>query len=129
MSASPPHPVILTVPLAALASVNRRLVPVRGQLRLSPTYREALVEARLCVAKQWRGLPWAMPAALTIRIYWPDRRRRDESNYVKLLEDALMPRALVDDAQLVETRVIRAGVDARRPRAELELVPLLAAAA
>lgn len=129
MSAAAPHPVVLTIPLAAMVSVNRRLVPVRGQLRLSPKYRQALVEARLCVAKQWRGLPWRLPAALTIRIYWPDRQRRDESNYVKLLEDALMPRALVDDAQLVETRVIRAGVDAARPRAELELVPLMQEAA
>jgi Holliday junction resolvase RusA-like endonuclease len=121
-----PYPVILTVPLAAMQSVNRRLIPMRGRLRLSPAYRQALVEARLLVARQWRGPAWTCPVALTIRFYWPDQRRRDESNYCKLLEDALMPRALVDDAQVVETRVLRAGLDPVRPRAELELIPMIA---
>lgn len=117
------HPVILTIPFAALASVNGRTIPVGNRQILSPEYRKALTDARLLVAKQWRGPAWTSEASLTIRFYWPDARRRDETNYVKLLEDALMPRAVVDDAQITDTRTIRAGVDPRRPRAELELIP------
>jgi Holliday junction resolvase RusA-like endonuclease len=119
-----PTPVVLTIPFAAMASVNDRTIPTAtGRQILSESYRRALTDARLLVAKQWRGLPWDIEASLTIRFYWPDKRRRDETNYVKLLEDALMPRALKDDAQIYDTRTIRAGIDPQRPRAELELVP------
>jgi Holliday junction resolvase RusA-like endonuclease len=117
------RPVVLVVPFAAMHSVNGRTIPVHGWQVLSPEYRAALTEARLLIRKQWRGPAWTCDLALTIRLYWPDARRRDESNYLKLLEDALMPTAIVDDHQITDTRAIRAGIDRLRPRGELELVP------
>ncbi len=47
--------------------------------------------------------PIAGPVTLSIELGRPDRRRRDLSNYIKALEDALVHHELIDDDSMVQT--------------------------
>ncbi|PWI50271.1 RusA family crossover junction endodeoxyribonuclease, partial [Sulfoacidibacillus thermotolerans] len=68
----------------------------------------------------WRMPPPNEKIILRVWIFWPDRRRRDTDNVLKLLLDALKGVAFVDDC-MVLPRVMDFGVDYERPRIEIEL--------
>jgi Holliday junction resolvase RusA-like endonuclease len=54
--------------------------------------------------------------ALTLRLYFKDKRRRDITNTIKLLEDALAEAFGFDDCRVDDIRITRAGIDAEAPR-------------
>lgn len=58
---------------------------------------------------------------LSMRLWFKDRRRRDITNCVKLLEDALSDALLFDDCNVVRACVERAGYDTLNPRCEVVL--------
>lgn len=58
---------------------------------------------------------------LSMRLWFATRRRRDITNCVKLLEDALSDALLFDDCNVVRACVERAGYDALNPRCEVVL--------
>lgn len=61
-----------------------------------------------------------------VRLYFPDRRDRDLSNYIKAVEDFLVGhKILMDDNHTVITRqtLESRGVDAKHPRAEISILP------
>lgn len=67
-----------------------------------------------------RGFGEGVACSVTLRIFWPDRRRRDLDNGVKSVLDGLNGVAFADDSQVAELHVFR-GLDRARPRVEVEL--------
>jgi Holliday junction resolvase RusA-like endonuclease len=66
-------------------------------------------------------LPAGVRIALAIRLWFPTKRRRDITNCVKLLEDALAESLGFDDCAVDRVLVERAGYDAARPRCEVQV--------
>lgn len=56
--------------------------------------------------------------AVSIALFWPDKRRRDVDNGVKAILDGLNGRAWRDDAQIVQLLVTKR-YDKENPRAEV----------
>lgn len=69
---------------------------------------------------QFRGDPLQGPLAVTLDLYWPDRRKHDVDN-VKALLDALNSVVWEDDGQIVDLH-IRKHFDKADPRVELEII-------
>lgn len=120
---------MLVLPWSCVQPDNHRLMPrFRGKgLMAAPAYRDAKARARVTLAQQWKQGPLAGDVQLVARVYFPDKRKRDAGNYRKLIGDALTGIAYGDDAQLVDERWIRAGVDKTHPRVELTLCRVEAA--
>jgi Holliday junction resolvase RusA-like endonuclease len=73
--------------------------------------------------------PVAIPLALTAMVWVPDEMRaHDVPNFSKCALDALEGVIYTKDRWVWDNRWIRAGVDVDAPRAELTILPLLAAA-
>ena len=77
-------------------------------------------EAKVGWAAKAAGLhaPHNGLVGLKVRLWFPDRRRRDVDNVVKAIMDALNGLAYSDDSQVIELFVSRQ-VDRQRPRAEV----------
>jgi Holliday junction resolvase RusA-like endonuclease len=76
------------------------------------------------VAKSLLGtqpLPSGARINLSLRLWFRNRRRRDISNCVKLLEDALSEALGFDDCAVDRLLVERVGIDALRPRCEVTI--------
>lgn len=114
------------LPWAVLAQVNHRLIPRnRGRgLTLSGQYRHKKQAASMIAASQANGEPIEGPVSVVLRFYEPNRRRRDPSNLVKLIEDALDGIAYHDDSQIHRETWERAGVCKHDPRVEIEVTPI-----
>ena len=63
------------------------------------------------------------PVSLVARVWVPDRRVRDVKNFGKVVEDALQQAAYLNDAQVKRSTWEEAGMDAKYPRAEIEVRP------
>ena len=62
---------------------------------------------------------------VSVRLYAPDKRRRDLDNSMKALLDALAHALVyVDDSQIDRLVVERGPVDRKNPRAEVEVVEI-----
>lgn len=70
---------------------------------------------------QFHGEPLTGALAVTIDLYWPDRRKHDVDN-VKALLDALNGVIWEDDGQIVDLRT-RKHFDKENPRAEITVEP------
>ena len=92
--------------------------------RLEETMRIAALVRALAVCVR---LPRLGAAEACVRCYFPDRRRRDPTNYAhwKPLWDALVRARLIDDDDAEHLRVAAFDllVDAERPRSEVEVRP------
>lgn len=125
------EPVRLTLPWAVLVPVNRRTNPagwgkMRGRQFLTREYRDAQRTAAMLVQSQVRGKRprFTAPVAMTLRFYEPDRRRRDPSNLLKLIEDAMSGVVYDDDSRIHRQAWERAGVDRNNPRVEIVVRPV-----
>lgn len=56
-----------------------------------------------------------------VRVWWPDKRRRDMNNLAKLTCDTIQEAGLVEDDKLLLWREMDFGVDKGNPRMELTL--------
>lgn len=63
------------------------------------------------------------PVQLTALVWVPDRRKRDVKNFSKVVEDSLEGAAYLNDAQVKRSTWEEAGMDAKYPRAEIEVTP------
>ncbi len=120
------HNQALTFDVPVPPTTNHAYATVNGRRVLSAAGRVFKQEVRLLArlaanAQEW--IPEA-PWSLTLRLYFPTARRRDLSNTVKLLEDAISEALGFDDSQIDRLVVERAGVDKARPRAEVVLEEL-----
>jgi crossover junction endodeoxyribonuclease RusA len=80
-----------------------------------------LVYAYQAIAREGRW-PWPndQPCAVTVRVFWPDKRRRDLDNTVKAITDAMNRNVYRDDSQIIELRAFKTMADPN-PRAEVEV--------
>jgi Holliday junction resolvase RusA-like endonuclease len=109
----------LTFPWSVLVPDNRRHGLMRGRILLTAVYRDALDAMRLMAKAQHRRPCLTGRLMLEATFYEPDRRRRDVSNYAKLLGDALTGSVIADDS-LLDCCIYRRGpIDRERPRAEV----------
>jgi crossover junction endodeoxyribonuclease RusA len=75
------------------------------------------VHAMAAMARQ-RWTKTLAPCAVTARVYWPNARRRDLDNVIKVALDAMNKTVWNDDSQVVELHVYGA-VDVKEPRLEI----------
>lgn len=113
----------LTLPLPP--SVNNAYATVEGRRVLRKACRAFKHEAgwqvrKAVVEQEWDADPGGR-YALRLRVFFPDRTRRDLDNTVKLLQDALFGALHLDDQAIDDLHVQRAGVDPERPRVEVTL--------
>jgi Holliday junction resolvase RusA-like endonuclease len=98
---------------------GRRVLTAEGR-----NYKAGVVDQVLKTS----SLGWAEGRlSLTMRLYFPNRQRRDITNCIKLLEDALAEALKFDDCTVDRVFVERAGVDKVNPRCEVQLEVLSAA--
>ena len=97
---------------------------VNGKFILSRKYRGGkrdleiflLAEARKQGA---RPVGPNLPVRLVGQLWWPDRRKRDMTLFVKGLHDAMEGVAYDDDKQIADYHYLLMGLDAAKPRLEL----------
>ncbi len=68
---------------------------------------------------QYRGKPLTGPLAVSVALYWPDRRKHDIDN-IKVLLDALTGIVWEDDGQIVELHTTKV-FDKEKPRVEVTI--------
>lgn len=106
-----------TLELACLPpSTNRLWRAGKGRVHMADTYRtwkDAAVSTLWMQAReQSKGAGIVGPYAMRIRCVKPDRRRRDISNLIKGLEDAVVAAGIVrddSDCQVIEAEWTREG--------------------
>jgi len=117
----------LTVPVPP--SLNHAYTNGRGHGRrvLSKEgrdYKATVAELMLCRARPAGGFELAINQpkpriGMHLRLWFSNRQRRDITNCVKLLEDALSEALGFDDCNVDRLFVERAGYDAAQPRCEV----------
>jgi Holliday junction resolvase RusA-like endonuclease len=76
-------------------------------------------------AQRWKTTPTAR-YALTLHVFWHDKRARDLSNIAKAIEDAMNGAVFRDDSQ-IDALLVYGAVDRERPRVEVEVREIEAA--
>jgi Holliday junction resolvase RusA-like endonuclease len=114
----------IRIPFGALVPDNRRLIPGRGRLISSARYRVALDAVHSIAKATWKRRELlAGPVRLEARFWLPDRRKRDISNFVKLLGDGLSGVVYFDDQQIEHETLIKCGLDRQQARVEITVMP------
>jgi crossover junction endodeoxyribonuclease RusA len=99
-------------------SLNHAYATVRGHRVLSKEGRAYKAEvAQLLLGRQ--PLPSGARIGISLRLWFKNKQRRDISNCVKLLEDALSDALGFDDCCVDRLLVERVGYDAAQPRCEV----------
>jgi crossover junction endodeoxyribonuclease RusA len=116
---------IITLPVPP--STNNLYRNVRGKGRVLNKDGRAYKELARMVAMGARLPLLRGDVCLTLVVYFPNRRRRDLSNTLKIVEDAMKGIAYADDSQVARI-VMSRGYDNANPRCELTVQPLADAA-
>jgi Holliday junction resolvase RusA-like endonuclease len=119
----------LTIPYEMLRMVrdNERIGGmINGTFVLSRKYRGGKADLRtfaLAHARKQRAVCVGpnLPVVVRGMVWWPDRRKRDLTLFVKGLHDALEGVAYDDDKQIVDFHYTLAGIDSANPRLELDV--------
>ena len=104
---------------------GRRVLTKEGR-----DYKATIAQLLLCRAQPAGGFELAINQSkprigMHIKLWFATRQRRDISNCVKLLEDALSESLGFDDCAVDCMLVERAGYDAARPRCEVTIEVLV----
>lgn len=115
------NPVTLPFP----PSVNRMWRTFQGRMIISKEGRAFRKAAALAVAASGAEGVGGSECRVTIAAFFPDKRRRDVDNLLKGCLDSLVASGLMlDDSQITDLRIYRAGYDKARPRVEVTITPL-----
>lgn len=95
---------------------------LRAPSHATATYRDTVGWlARAWMAETgWTPPPQGVKVVLAYWVFWPDRRRRDAGNLVKVLADSLKGVVVADDQYLLP-RAMDYAVDRAQPRLEARL--------
>lgn len=127
-TAVPVGPITLRLPWSCLVSDNDKFVAfMRGSkpaIKITSAY--ATAKERIAgLARDVMGerAAFDVPLSFTARVWYPDKRARDLTNWCKLVHDALSTIVYADDSLLRDVRWKHAGVDVDAPRAEILITP------
>ena len=73
-----------------------------------------------CAAMNWTPPTKDRKIILRMWVWFPDKRKRDSDNILKILQDSLTGIMWLDDRQVLP-RVMDVGVDKENPRVELNV--------
>jgi crossover junction endodeoxyribonuclease RusA len=118
--------IFLTLP--SVPSLNHVYRNVRINLRIITPIGKAWKEEVKWIAiserlKQKWQISHSEKIVMELQIFWPDKRRRDADNCLKLLSDTLEG-VLYEDDRWVLPRVLNWDVDKENPRVEVKLFKL-----
>lgn len=117
--------VTIRIPWSALVSDNEKYTVANGRIVLTEGYRTAKKAIGERAADAMGGFPhYSGPLTLTARVWMPDNRPHDLTNFCKVVHDGIEHVVYHNDSQLHDVRWIRAGVDVDAPRCELTISPL-----
>ena len=117
----------LTLPLPP--SVNHSHINIRKRYRLmrirSTATKDYMCEAGWlakgwCAAEKWTPPTKDRKIIMRVWVWFPDKRKRDADNILKILQDSLTGIMWLDDRQVMP-RVMDVGVDKQNPRVEIEV--------
>lgn len=103
---------------------TNHLYAQRGSSRfLKPEVRDAKEAIGWEARRQYHADPMTSPLAVTVALYWADRRKHDIDN-IKALLDALTGIIWEDDGQIVDLHITKA-IDKERPRVDMTVESFL----
>jgi len=112
----------ITITVAALPpTVNHMYVTCKGGRRALGPQAEVFRALVLEQVTEARPAVPCGPLALTVRLWFGDRRKADIDNRLKAAIDALALALHFDDSRIHEIHAVRVGCDPGRPRCELVL--------
>lgn len=125
IQATPTKPICVRIPWSALVSDNDKYTVAVSKLVLTDVYRNAKRAIGNAGADAMGGFATLNgPLSLVARVWMPDNRPHDLTNFCKVVHDGLEKVVYRSDAQLHDVRWIRAGVDVDAPRCELTISPM-----
>jgi Holliday junction resolvase RusA-like endonuclease len=100
----------------------------KARLFLSGDYREAKDTIGHIARRAMDGrAPYDCSLVWHAKLFVPDNRRRDATNYAKLTQDSLQGSVYLDDTQIKKATWEHCGVDRENPRVEITIGKLEAA--
>lgn len=121
--------ITVLLPWSMLVPDNERMAPAmrgkRAALVMALEYRNAKKRAAALARTQVSIAPFTGPVKLVARLIEPNNHRRDLTNYVKLVHDALTGVAFLDDSQIVEAHWIKQGVNIDAPGLDIRITAAL----
>lgn len=121
-------PLQIIVPWSALVSDNLHVAPIGAEARAkAATYREARDRLRTIMARQYEAAPQPGPVCVSVVLWPPNRQRRDATNVLKALADAMKGVLIADDCWAVapEWTVRVGGVLVDEPKAIINIGPAM----
>lgn len=116
--------VTLTIPFKHLRPDNAKYGVIRGRMLLRAEYREAKDTIQAIARRAMKDIETtAATVELHARLWMPDARKRDATNYVKLVHDSLQGAVFHDDTQIKRATWENAGIDRENPRCEITITP------
>jgi crossover junction endodeoxyribonuclease RusA len=113
----------VTIKLSTLPpSTNHLYGRSGGRVYLKPEVQAAKDAMGWEARAQYRGKPLDGKLKVTISIWWPDLRKHDVDNGLKLMLDAMTGILWHDDGQVFSLTITK-DFDKANPRVELEVVP------
>jgi Holliday junction resolvase RusA-like endonuclease len=120
-----PHrkgPVVVIIPFKHLVRDNQKYGVIRGRMLLRAEYRAAKDTIQNLARRVTLGKPPTDKAVhLYAKLYVPDARRRDATNYAKLVHDSLQGTVYLDDTQIKRATWEHCGIDRENPRVEITI--------
>jgi Holliday junction resolvase RusA-like endonuclease len=118
------HAVTLTIPWKFLVADNAKYGVIRGRMLLRAEYRAAKDTIQHIARRAMLETQMAEgDVTLHAKLYMPDARRRDATNYAKLVQDSLQGAVYADDTQIKVATWEHCGIDRDNPRCEIAVSP------
>lgn len=112
--------VALSIPWAHLVPDNQKYGVIRGRMLLTAKYRAAKDCIQHIARRAMQQRPMLEGTLIwEAKLYMPDARRRDATNYAKLTQDSLQGVVYADDTQITRATWINAGIDRDNPRCDI----------
>lgn len=101
-------------------STNRLYGRMAGRIYVRADARSAKDDIGWEARTQFRYKPFSADLIVEMKVFWPDRRRRDIDNGTKAFLDALTGVLWLDDSQIIKLTLYKM-LDKQNPRVELEI--------
>jgi crossover junction endodeoxyribonuclease RusA len=114
--------VTITIPWEHLVPDNAKYGVMRGRMLLRADYRAAKDTIQHIARRAMKDTLIAEgDVILHAKLYMPDARRRDATNYAKLVQDSIQDAVYTDDTQIKVATWENAGLDRANPRCEVTI--------